>query len=359
MSYWPSGAYAGVSAQMMGLAIVSGISVTITSPTEAATVATAALPISWSFGPGTQATRRVRIYASDGTTLVHDSGVTATASQSYVTPLGLLTSGSSYKIRVDITTTTGGNAGYNHTLRSVTMSFATAGNVSGITVTPVTSGIPHNHAAWSQVTPGGGEVFQQYEVFRRKTGSTPWTRIGLVAAVATVTFDDYTVPFNVAYDYAITYNAASGGNILESALAATSATLTVSTVYIHVNGAAPTVYAHLSAMAFNKQRAQDIAYRRARGRQLDTPFVNEREAALLSLEVIPLALTAPTVWTDLEALQTAQRPPTSAILCLRSGHFPGETFFVTIDTLSRDDSAKANLYGTKVPMHQVYYAEAV
>ncbi|MGE0228855.1 MAG: Ig-like domain-containing protein, partial [Dehalococcoidia bacterium] len=115
------------------------MSVNITSPTEGQTVSNPGLTVTWTLSDsvsGVQATRRVRVYAANQSTLVHDSGTAATSSLSYALPTTIgLSNLTTYYVRVD-GTDTNGLPGISAFVGFVT-SWTAPGTVGGLTLTPI------------------------------------------------------------------------------------------------------------------------------------------------------------------------------------------------------------------------------
>ncbi len=141
--------------------------VTMVSPTSGSTVTSSQFDVQWSFSPGTQSTFRVRIFSdAGGTILEYDSGEVASPTLLHAVPSGSIASSGSFWIRVDITTTDL-QAGQSP-LTDFTTAFAPSVDVSGLTVTPVSTDLPHLLSEWTKVVPGGSEVFVNYNLYRRK-----------------------------------------------------------------------------------------------------------------------------------------------------------------------------------------------
>lgn len=86
------------------------VGVDITAPDEGGTVSSPSFDVTWDITDTVedQATYRVRIYAADQTTLIHDSTITASTDQTYTIPSGTaLRTGNTYYIKVNVTVTGG------------------------------------------------------------------------------------------------------------------------------------------------------------------------------------------------------------------------------------------------------------
>lgn len=357
MSQWPSGGSVGLY-NLAATQAKATIDVTIVSPADGATNNAASLPVTWSFAPGTQASFRVRIYDDTGLILIYDSGILPGTAVSHTVPEGALSTATDYTVRVDIETTLG-KAGFNVTMPTVTMAFATGADIVGLVLTQVTSGLPHVDLDWTQIVPAGGEAFQRYNVYRRRTGDTLWTRIATIAAITTVDYSDYRVGLYGSYDYAVTYSATQGAQTLESSKVTAgsngSISLLAKGLWIHAADDV-TVYGAFPASSLNITRKQDIEYLRARGRTKPTAFISEEETHEISLELLPTTLDDVAMWDMLKTLQTRQRVQGS-VLCVRWFHAAREVYFVQFDQIERQDDQ--NMFKHSLPLTEVHFDEAV
>lgn len=86
------------------------IDVDVTFPGVGEVIEAPTFTVEWDLvgSSGTQATRRVRIYGADQSSLVHDSGITATATEEYAVPGGIgLRTGRTYHLQVSVVDTDG------------------------------------------------------------------------------------------------------------------------------------------------------------------------------------------------------------------------------------------------------------
>lgn len=354
MSHWPTTVTYAI-ANLAAVVAKSTVDVTIVSPAEGATVNNSELPVTWSFGPGTQASYRVRIYDATETVVVHDTGLVAGAGASYTVPDGVLSTGTVYNVRVDVVTTLG-QAGFNVTMPSVTMAFATSVDVTGLTLTAVTSNLPYINVAWTQVTPGGGETFIRYNVYRRLVGGTLWVRVATVSAVATVSFKDYLANMGVAWEYAVTWTATSGGFTLESVKDPESVTLTLAAAYLHVLGST-TVYTLLPLASLSINPRQESAIVRARGRREPSVLVGEGRWREVSVSATIQYQADPELYQSLDEFAESQYVD-GAVLVLRSG-LMGDRVFCKLDGDSLQRSDTPLFYQLSFRLVETYYEEAV
>lgn len=340
------------------------LEVTITSPTEAQVVTTAAPTISWTFSPGSQTNRRVRIYADALlTTLQHDSGVLGTSTQSYTVPAGSIFNGQTYYAIVDITTTTGIPG--QSDVRSFSTSFVPSVQVTGLTTQMLGSGcnqvgaptmLPRVRLRWTQVVPGGGETFVRYEIHRRIGGETAWTTIAHVAAVATVTYDDATAePFEV-YEYSVVWVATAAGFTLISNETSppVQGYIEFDHIWLHdVDEIASSVRLH--SFSVREDINQEQEYLRSWGRQREAVHIGSQQSASISIDGSALRAKDPIEWRKLQALLTRQRTSAS-VLCLRYG-IPRMKYYVVLSTLGR--SIGQGEQTQSITLREIQHEEAV
>jgi hypothetical protein len=111
--------------------------VALAEPDPDDVITTSALTVEWTFsgGSGTQQDYRVRLYASDGVTVLHDSGVVAGTALAYVIPAGSIRNGGAYFVRANVRDTLSQEGVTD--LVPFTASFTPPATVTGLTVTAV------------------------------------------------------------------------------------------------------------------------------------------------------------------------------------------------------------------------------
>jgi hypothetical protein len=222
MSQWPSPVTITVADHELFLTALTLV-VTIVAPTEGATVTSAAVNVTWTFTPGTQATKRVRVWDNPATSgaPVYDSGSIADAVQAHTIPDGALLSGETYYMIVEIVTTTGQPGA------SAVRSFDTLFTPS----TPVLAGLsarvlgdncdtrdvaelPRVEIRWTPPVPAVDETFSRYSLWRRTVGDRflgpvlgAWERIQSLTPLATAVAIDANVSAYTSYQYAVTWTA--------------------------------------------------------------------------------------------------------------------------------------------------------
>lgn len=81
--------------------------------------------------------------------------------------------------------------------------------------------LPGLDISWSAVSPDFDETFIQYNIYRRETGTTPWTLLVVITDIETTSYTDYLTANGVSYDYYMTWNATIGQTTLESSPSST------------------------------------------------------------------------------------------------------------------------------------------
>lgn len=333
------------------------LTVTITSPTQNQVITTAAPVVSWTFAPGDQLNRRVRIYQAG--VLVHDSGVLATSSQSYTVPVGAITNGNTYTMIVDIVTTTG-VAGQS-SVRTFSTSFATSTNVTGVIITPVggckaPTVLPKILVQWTQVVPGGAETFVRYEVWRRVGGETTWQVIAHQTDITVTRYFDLTPNSREVYQYAVVYVATAAGSTLFSSVQSPLPIgyIEFDHLWLHVVGDSSTALRFESHQT-SQSREQEISFLRPWNRAAPTAHIGQLEQNVFSVSGLELPLSLRSKWQKLLALQTAQRA-NSAMLCARFGAASTKVF-CTLTRVSRD--INVSIQGQSIDLAETHYSEDV
>lgn len=338
------------------------LAVTITSPTEAQVVTNAAMTISWTFAPGTQLNRRVRIYSTALLTgLVHDSGTLATASGSYTVPAGALANGTTYYLLVDITTTAGVPG--QSDVRSFSTSFLPTVNVTVPTaLAPYAIGsncdpgmiLPHIRLRWTQVVPGGAETFVRYEIQRRKGTDTTWTTIAKITTIGTTTYDDYTVESSTTYVYAVVWVATATGLTLISARQNPPLVGYIEFDHLFVHDVTDSRYwVRLHSFSMNDTLVQEQTTLRTWGRQQPTLHVGAAQSHRVTVDVSPMLARDRESYDNIVQLMTRQRE-NSSILCARFGRSQWR-MFCSLVSLGRTIAQKDQT--PSVELVEVYYDE--
>lgn len=327
------------------------VPVLFTSPACGATLTNAAVTVLWNSSPGTQFSYRLRVYSDAAmTVVVYDSGIVVTSVQSANIPFGVLQTARTYYPKVDIVNTDG-STGVSGAC-SWTTSFATSVAVTGVRVDAFGAcggdprELPGVRVRWTRVTPGGSETFVEYDVLRRIAGEANYTRIGIVSAVATVEFDDYTVMPGTAYQYAVTWTAYSGGSTLVSAPQAVAPAIRPLWDSLFVHDVSNVAYfVRLDTWQVTEVIGQDVEFMQLAGRQGATAQIGERQGKhwRIPAQERPLNERMGSVWEDLVTLITRQRTAGSTLLArygaINSGMFCNGSVERSVDRRSYTPSA--------------------
>lgn len=366
MTFWPTGVFISYSASLLTYYLSSGLAVTITAPTEAQVLASSVVDVQWTFAPGTQATYRVVVYASDGVTIVYDSGVVFSAALNHTIPEGSLVTGQTYKIKVFITTTVGTEG--ESDLRTVTTAWAPSVNILNVRTSTIgavcelghfSPPLPGVRIRWNQVVPSGTETFIRYSVWR-KLGSeaeTAWIRIASVTAIGTLFYDDFTLHAREVYVYAVTWTAQSTvtANYLTSARQNPPIKGGVDFDYAFLHDvSSPTHFVMLPSFDIAITEHATVEFVRLWGRTQPTAFPGGDQYREASVRGLPATFTDG-LWEAVEALLTRQRE-SGAVLCLRTG-VSKHRLFSNISAASRQDGQKQ--HAPQVDVVEIAYAEAV
>jgi len=119
--------------------VATAPTVTVSSPTQDQVLGAPAHTIQWSLsgGSGTQQDYRVKVLASDQSTVVHDTGVVAGTATSYALASGILKNGNTYYVQVIARDTLNQEA--QSSLVRVTTSWTPPATITGISVVAVGS----------------------------------------------------------------------------------------------------------------------------------------------------------------------------------------------------------------------------
>lgn len=347
------------------------IGITVTTPTDGATVTTAEVPFEWTFGPGPQVTYRLRVYANaDGTGLVYDSGVQISATMSHTIPAGALFTGVTYHGIVDATNEQGQSA--QSALVEFDLSISPANTIT-VSATPMggactrdQTDLPRIVVSWSEYVVDGSEVFVAYYVMRREAGEADYTRQARLYAVdADIDggtgrgFVDALVRPGATYEYAVLPVVSDSGNTLIGAPQDPPAVARVDTdfTFVHLvgNGGScqeVTTIADYQAVAAGgnawrrfvrfdnwnprEQLTPDVSIQSTWGTEKPAGFVGDQLAYAFTVPGLPSMLKDPTLWDKVEDLLRGQRDLPS-VLCLRFGRAK-QMFFVLATAGQRSHS---------------------
>ncbi len=357
MAFWPAAAdYTHIL--MAALLAGPSVFVTIINPAEAATVTTQLIDIQWAFSPGVQTSYRIKIFDTAGTILIHDTGVVATSSKLATLDAALvgLENTVSYKIQVFVNLANGTTG--QSDLRSFTLNAATGNDVTGLSCTENVTGLPKVELAWTAFTLTGGETFLNYNVWRRKSGTTSWTRIAgpaLTNRTGDVSFDDYGPDANIAYEYTVTARVAVTTGEDESDKQGTpeECTLIFGKWYLHdVNDVTTFLeFTGTSATVTQQQAQREIE---VWGRQAPTLHIGDRDSFRIALSGITGWDYNRAMWDTIVLLMQRQRT-TGAILEVR---FRDQRYFCQLVDDGRRDF-RGQQYESSIILQEVHFDESV
>jgi len=186
--------------------------VTIDFPAEDESVVTPTPQTQWTYsGTLNQNKYRTIIYDSALETVIYDSGIVASSNEYHDIPTGYLHTGNTYKLKVyvwDTDDTQAESTGW----RTFTTAWTPPAVIANVALTPVISGNPHMQIDWDE----SGLEFVEYLIYRRKVGTSAWTRMVAITTKATTTYKDYLVPLNEDSQYKVTQVELISGDEVES-----------------------------------------------------------------------------------------------------------------------------------------------
>lgn len=306
------------------------LNVIITSPANGSTVTDAQFRVTWTLDTlDAQATYRLIVYSNSATldsSIVYDSGTVASSALSAMVTLpgGLPNSGQLY-IVVEATDTFGLFGRSDKVI--IIVSWATSVNVSNVRSDafggcgdPVT--LPAIRIRWNQVTPGTGETFLRYEIWRRDPDvSTTYTRMAMISAVDTLTWTDTEVESGHVYTYAVLWIASVG---VETRVSAYPTAPTVGYVlfdytWIH-DQADPTKFVRFDAFDATLDVQQNIAFQRTWGSLAPVMRIGDQQSRVVHVTGLPEREGYNQQWDKLLALVTRQRTAASLLVCRFGAH---------------------------------------
>jgi hypothetical protein len=266
---WDSDDVAGAFSDALPFRIGDAPTVAITSPAnDGDTVTVPAPTITWTFsaaGGRTQVARRVVFY--QGTTVIYDSTFQNDAGTSFTLPSALLTNGGVYSVSV-----TARDSGGLETTASRTFNVTfTPPAAPSFTLDPSSyQSLGYLQITWTNAAQDAN--FNSWRVYRRKTGTSNWVLAAeYTDALASYTYQDWLLPSNNQYDYAVVQTAVVFGTIVESAYNATSVTTNSEDYWlIHPTDNSLNVRLNIvTADAFSEEYEQNTLNLIGRGRKTD------------------------------------------------------------------------------------------
>jgi hypothetical protein len=210
-----------------------GPTVTITAPTEAATITTSNLTVTWTTTD--QVSYRVTLYEDGTDTVVYDSGEVVSATGSHAIPSGYLRNDTAYDLIVwveDDTPLEGTSA-----IRNITVDYVEPDAVANVAADTVMIGTDVWESAirltWDQTT-YGTDVWQGYTITRQASGGPDATEIvwRRITSPSQVSIVDYVPASGYEYTYTITQTILTGLDELTSEPVSVAATVTLGGVVL-------------------------------------------------------------------------------------------------------------------------------
>lgn len=300
------------------------LNVAITAPTSGSTVISATPLVTWSFtgGSGVQSAYRLAVYSdAAGTVNVYDSSYVASAVQQANIPVGVLQTGVTYYVRVQVVDSAGAQG--QSVLVDFITAFATSGNVLGLRAGPfgtrciAPDDLPRVRLTWTQVVPGAGETFVRYDVRRSEDGGATWITLAQLSTIGTTEWTDDQANGWTQYNYAVVYVATSGASTLISAEQVNIwAMLDFDHAWLHALDD-PADRVRLDGWAFAEETADSLTFDELWGLNGPRPRIGDRSYRRLSATLADRLLRDRQI-ALVRALQTAQRDR-GTLLCFRHG----------------------------------------
>lgn len=318
--------------------------VTITTPSNNASVAQSSLTAQFSYSDPaslTQQSYQVQILDSADSTVLSDSGTINGTNNQYTIPY-TLANNTTYHVKVRATNS------QSITSAWADNTFSTSFTLPATPTISLTQNTGYIGLAITNPTPTGGQPTIAYnDVYRRNTGTTSWTRIATNIA-NNGTYNDYAVASGQSYDYKVT---AVGNNQTSADSSVSSKTITFNGLYIHDINNAPGTLLNLLYQTQAKTSTWTAAATPMKfaGRKRPVVEFGETDEYMLESPNVTV-MTSDNQWNALESL--IQSKP---LLCVRDGR--GRVKFSTVLTYKATDVE----YGYEVDLQftEVDHSEAV
>jgi hypothetical protein len=209
----------------------TGPAVTVTSPSDGATITTASLNVAWTVTG--QVKYQVRLYEDGGSTIVYDSGLITSATTSHTIPSGYLRNGESYDLTVSVTDSTPLTG--TSSIVNIDVAFTAPTAVANL------SASVYNDASirvsWDQTSYSSPE-FSEYTLSRWADGGPDAAPIVLarLTSPTDVAFIDDAPASGYEYTYGVTVVTVTGVDVLESDQVTASATVTLAATVLSLLG---------------------------------------------------------------------------------------------------------------------------
>lgn len=215
--------------------------------------------------------------------------------------------------------------------------------------------LPGISVAWTatELAPG---AFLRYEVWRRVTGTTAWTKLARVTNAAQLGYADYKAVDGVLYDYGVTQVEDVGGQEVSSVMSTPAqASITVNNLFVHDVTSAGN-YVELWPQMLQGQADQAVLYVQPRNTNDPVPHVGHALTQKATWRcVVPKTDTE--MWPGLLSLQQRQRDDGSTLVVRgANGYF----MYCTIAQLQRDfGQYNANLFTIFLTLQRTNYDPSV
>lgn len=218
----------------------------------------------------------------------------------------------------------------------------------------MTNPLPGAYLTW-EPTEESGDAFLRYQVYRRLSGDTAWTKIARITDPSVTFYSDYRVPATGdEYEYAVTQVIDVGGEEVESDFPSSVAAATLArSSFIHPV-TQPERYVEYLAEANSVAVTPEIAYVQPWGRSLPTAHVSPVRRREYQLGTRRSWLDDRALWDSLLDFIDLQAT-SGAVFLLRHARTHA---YVQIDAVNRDDAGSV-MFDAPVRLTEVYYREEV
>ena len=215
--------------------------------------------------------------------------------------------------------------------------------------------LPGISIGWTQTELAAG-AFLRYEVWRRVTGTTAWTKIQRVNNAIQLNYVDYTAVDGVLYDYGVTQVEDVGGQEVSSVMPTPAqASIAVNNLFLH-DVQSPGNYVELWPQMLQGQADQDVLYVQPRNSDDPVPHIGRTLTQQDTWRCI-VPKTDREMWPGLLTLQQRQRDDGSTLVArTANGYF----MYCTIAKLQRDfGQYNANLFTVFLTLQRTNYDASV
>lgn len=308
------GAGRGAPSSWATFTVATAPVLSVLSPTPSQEVTAPGLVVEWEItggGSGVQQSYRVRVYAADQSTVLHDSGTTGSVADQYAIPLGVLQNNGSYYVRVTVADTL--NLIADSGLIPITTSWAPPSTITSLFAQAIgdqSDGIggeqnplPNIYLTWDE-SPEPVNSFLRYVIYRRIVGEGAWRQLAIITDRSLTSYNDHTVASDTLYEYIVIVVADVAGEEVESEPPVPAqAQVTIRSAFVHAHGE-ESVYAEFRAETQSVDMGQDIAYVQPRRSRAPVAHVGGQLAGVFELNVTDT--WDPDLWRRVRALQEAQ-----------------------------------------------------